>query len=322
MSDGVSTDLLLYTSEPTEPTILGTQITKLVGPNAALIAICILGFFGNTLTLIVIWNDQKLRKRQGVLLIINQCVVDWVASVLSAAFYGTQLQYGEMVMPYGGVAGELMCRIYTVMPHWGTMVSSTFNLLAITTEQYLAVVYPVYHNNVVTMRKLHVVMALIWILGPLYVGLFSIPTQTLGEALECIMPLDWLKLYGFIIPLLTFFLPAVIMVYMYARAIQALRVQVHPGEAQPQTSKEAKLLRAQHNLMKTLVAVTICFICCWAPNQIYYLLRNTTGKRNQYVNRVTTLLAYLNLCVNPFIYVLNYKEFRQGARHLFRCQST
>ena len=305
------------------PTVPGRQVIKLVDGNATLIAISILGFFGNTFTLVVIWHDKKLRKRQGLLLIINQCVLDWVASVLSVAFYGTQLRYGDTVMPYGGVAGELMCRIYTVMPHWGTMLASTFNLLAITTERYLAVVYPIYHNNAVTTRKLGVVMALIWMLGPLYVGLFNIPTHTLGEALECISnwPLDLLKLYGFLTAVLSFFLPAVIMVYMYARMIQALRVQVHPGEGQPQASKEAKLLRAQRNLIKTLAVITICFICCWAPNQIYYLSRNITGRRNQYVNRVTTLWVYLNLCVNPFIYVFNYNEFRQGARRLFRCQA-
>ena len=110
-----------------------------------------------------------------MVLVINQCAVDLVASVVNAAFHAVQFQYGDRVLPQGGLAGHIMCRVYTVVPHWGTLLSSTYNLLAITSERYLMLVHPIYHKAKVTKHKLRVLIPLIWMTGLVYAALFYVP---------------------------------------------------------------------------------------------------------------------------------------------------
>lgn len=77
--------------------------------------------------------------------------------------------------------------------------------------------------------------------------------------------------------------------------------------------------RAQRNLTKTLVLVVVGFVVCWSPNQCYYLLHNlglplTMGGP---IYELTTALVCANCCINCFIYIANYEEFRAGIAALF-----
>ena len=87
------------------------------------------------------------------------------------------------------------------------------------------------------------------------------------------------------------------------------------------TTANMKKKRATYNVLKTLAIITVAFVVCWMPNKCYsflYLIGVTSNIGVGYY--VTFGLALFNRCVNPLIYIINFKEFRKGVTAMCRCQ--
>ena len=75
---------------------------------------------------------------------------------------------------------------------------------------------------------------------------------------------------------------------------------------------------ARTNMIKTFVTVGLCFVICWSNNQIYYLMYNLGYKvdwNSTYYN-ATVFMVFLNCTVNPFIYLIKYRDYQKALRHL------
>ena len=73
---------------------------------------------------------------------------------------------------------------------------------------------------------------------------------------------------------------------------------------------------ARTNTIKTFLLVGICFIICWSNNQGYFLLYNLgygIELKGTYFN-FATLMAFGNCTVNPFIYLIKYKDYQNALR--------
>ncbi|XP_071494663.1 octopamine receptor beta-2R-like [Diadema antillarum] len=75
-------------------------------------------------------------------------------------------------------------------------------------------------------------------------------------------------------------------------------------------------------ITKVLLLVSLGYIICWSPNQWYFLLVNLKViNLRQVPYRVTVIMSTCNTCLNPFIYALQMKNFRDDVRACFRCLS-
>ena len=78
--------------------------------------------------------------------------------------------------------------------------------------------------------------------------------------------------------------------------------------------------RARKNVLKTLIIVVCSFVFCWSWNQIYFLIFNLGGGSIDFTGafyNFTVVMVFMNCCINPFIYVAKYEEFRRAMRNLF-----
>ena len=115
------------------------------------------------------------------------------------------------------------------------------------------------------------------------------------------------------------------MVYSYARMVTSLRGKstavVAPVlvSSAPFSSNHGPhtMMRAQKNLLKTLVLVSSSFVVCWSWNALFFLVANL-GYRVVYGHfyHFTVVMVFLNSCVNPFIYICQYREFQRGLKKL------
>ena len=77
--------------------------------------------------------------------------------------------------------------------------------------------------------------------------------------------------------------------------------------------------KAKKNVFKTLAIVTVCYFICWMPSNIYTVMY-LTGVTSTFTGMYgfTDILAFINCCINPIIYIGKYDAFRTGLSLLFR----
>ena len=86
------------------------------------------------------------------------------------------------------------------------------------------------------------------------------------------------------------------------------------------TSKD-KFKLARKNTIITLLIVGLCFIICWSQNQIEYLMYNLGYHIdfNSNYHNFTVLMVFINCTVNPFIYLIKYRDYQAALKKFLSC---
>ena len=291
---------------------------------ATYITIGCIGLAGNAFVILVIFTHTAMRKQMTNLLIINQSLIDAVASV--ALVFSAIFPYTGQSMT--GVPGVLLCRLwYSTFLLWATMNASTYNLLAIALERYCCIVYPIMYKNNVTVRSVMLVCGSVWATGALVVFFYTILPARIDENLYCIHYWSSESIqagFGFFSFVFNFAIPLFVMFICYVKIIMALKsrsIKVSAAESSSQSSSQEKddaMARATSNVFKTLVTVSVCFVICWTPGRCLYFIYNLGGYIDflAWYYHSTVIMGYINCCCNPFVYVAQYEQFQKGVRKL------
>ena len=152
-----------------------------------------------------------------------------------------------------------------------------------------------------------------------------IPFQIDPETGKCMRsgfwPSDQLNnIIGTIVVVTQFLLPLLILLYCYGRILQVLTKRIdskfNNGGAQSDTFQLART-----NTIKTLLIVALCFVICWSNNQVYYLMFHLGYDLdwNGTYYKFTVLMVFVNCIVNPFIYLIQYKDYQEALRKFCGC---
>ena len=123
--------------------------------------------------------------------------------------------------------------------------------------------------------------------------------------------------------LVEFFIPLVILFYCYGRIIWVLSRRVGNPLGKSISQKDTFQL-ARDNTLKTFILVGIFFIICLSNSQIYYLMFNLgydTDFDSTYF-KFAILMSFINCTINPFIYLIKYKDYKQALKLCFGCEMT
>ena len=278
---------------------------------------------GNMMVVVVILHSRKLRRTITNKFICNQSLLDFSASFF-IAFTAFFRESGH-IPP--GILRELFCRLWlTNWPLWGVFVSSTYNLVALTFERYFAILYPLRHSQRFTKRKAYVIMGMVWIIGPSFLGAYGISSSTVKDG-TCTVYSEWpnqvtRQVVAIITVFVQYFIPLCSITYAYIRIFFALRKSsdgTRNGSSTVNDKREERMAKAKKNVVKTLAQVFACFVFCWSWNQIFYTLFNfgvLLDFDSDFYN-FTVLCVFLNSCMNPFVYSMNYDQFKKAQRSLF-----
>ena len=85
-----------------------------------------------------------------------------------------------------------------------------------------------------------------------------------------------------------------------------------------------KFQLSRRNTIKTLLIVGCCFFICWSQNEIMYFLHNCgyNINFNTAYFQFTILMVFINSTVNPFIYLINYRDYQVALRTFLHCNSS
>ncbi|XP_075118317.1 opsin-3 [Leptodactylus fuscus] len=115
--------------------------------------------------------------------------------------------------------------------------------------------------------------------------------------------------------------PVVIMVYCYGHILYSIRMLRRLQDYQ--TGCTRKLQDYERKMAKMGTLMILAFLVFWMPSYIMSLLMMSGYKEIMTPNIaiISSILVKLSTAINPFIYVLTSKKFRQGLLRLlcFRC---
>ncbi|XP_038060022.1 kappa-type opioid receptor-like [Patiria miniata] len=283
----------------------------------------IIGMLGNALVCLVIWRDRAMHTLTNAF-IFNQATVDFLGSVVM--LLSSVIPTPSPLPP--GAGGLLLCKIWVSNYFlWAFYVVSSFNLVALTFERYLAIVYPFKFQSMCTRLGATVVIISVWVAG-FAVAIYATELYRFNVD-RCDRYFDFkLQVIGIMVPGLQFFIPVASMLFAYIHIMVELKrsadrqgnMRTVSGPSNPaHESADESLLRARRNTFKTLVIVFAAFVCCWSLNASLLLGANLGNPFDdaspEYIFSVALVAA--NSAVNPFIYAFKYKQFKAGFRKLF-----
>ena len=283
-------------------------------------SIAAIGIFGNAFALFIIIRSTKMRRKFTNILIANQSCIDLMTSVLILIIKSLHISGGHL----SGIAAELLCRFWTSeLPLWSVIISSSYNLMAMTVERNIAIVHPIFYHTSFTTKRVMLLAGATWWPGFLLMLVTVVPTAGVIDGRCYVMAIFasvfWKKVCGVALFVFQFLLPIIVFVVCYARMFMEMRNQVHPQGSTVVPHASVQKARARRNILKTLLVVVIGYLLCNSFNQVSFLAFNFGAPLDfsSHFYNFTVIAMLANCCINPFLYAMQYHTFQDELRKLF-----
>ena len=298
------------------------EITQLV--------LAVVGIVGNGLVMAVLFRspcDHGNRGRRN-----QRHTTDILIAALAFADFMTSLfnipRSRIATLPEGTIASEVYCRVvHSSMLMWTSFCTSIYTLTTISVERMIAVRYPLRFRVIVSPGRTTSLAVGIWVLS-LALNSFNLFVNIAQDgSCKTVFSAAGFGKFRIALGLSVFFveylIPVVVMVVAHFLTIRAL--QQHSQSMVSGTGNRRgtnnNLLVARRRVVEMLFVVVVCFIVCWTPDQIGYLIFNLgLIDRSHDISdlyRCLIILAFVNSCVNPFIYAARNANFRKAVMGRF-----
>ncbi|XP_038044873.1 galanin receptor 2a-like [Patiria miniata] len=283
---------------------------------------CILVFFalcGNTLVIVVFVRVGRLRT------LTNYFIISLAAADLITAITVIPSFFPVEGLP-DDARGVIYCRLVASdVFMWTALKASVFNLIAVTLERYLAVVYPLRHKRLFSPTKAKISVALTWVIA-VVLNFFGPLVQDVQDG-KCVVVWhsDALRIsVGVSVFLVTYLIPVLVMLVTYIRILAKIRTQTRAASQTAHRAHSQNRLVAYHaarrGVVETLFIVVLAFAVCWTPDQMMFLAQNAGhfDYEGSAIYPYFLLLALTNSCLNPVIYSIKNRSFRKSIKLAFR----
>ncbi|XP_038676614.1 urotensin-2 receptor [Scyliorhinus canicula] len=285
-------------------------ITLLLG--TVLTIMCLMGIIGNIYTLVVMTLSMRFAGSMYVY-IVNLAFADLLYLATIPFVVCTYIAKDWYF-------GEVGCRILFSLDFL-TMQASIFILTIMSTERYLAVVKPL-----ATLRRnrayRRIITCAVWFIS----FLLALPTMIMIDLRQfnkngsvkrmchSTWPKQAYKVYLTVLFHTCILAPGVVIGFLYTKLAHTYWI----SQTRIFNSKEVKR-SPKHKILYMILTIVLAYCVCFLPFWVWQLfplyyseIPNLSPKTYAYVNFFVTCLAYGNSCINPFLYTLltkNYKEY-------------
>ncbi|XP_007578985.1 B2 bradykinin receptor-like [Poecilia formosa] len=221
------------------------------------------------------------------------------------------------------ILGLAMCKIVKVSILMNVYCSIYF-LVLVSIDRYLAVVHPLSHGGMRRPKCAKISCGVVWILGLILSVPRLINTKLKHEDVKnktaCHEADPTIsKTTELMILVLGFFIPISIISFCTVNILKALRNR---------SIQRVKTRKTDHKADTLVLVVLLAFLICWVPFHLREvptwlhkagILTDCTSKEIQhFCGQIFTYLAFFNSVLNPILYVIVGRNFRDKLKELFK----
>ncbi|XP_072032170.1 galanin receptor 2a-like [Amphiura filiformis] len=284
--------------------------------------LAIVGIIGNSIVIHVYLHTRKLTTSATNRFIAALAVADIITSICIIPI--PTLSY----VP-DNFGGHFYCKVvHSSLVLWTSIVASVFSLTVLAIERYVAIAQPIRYKRLFSVKVTRFIIVIIWMFAFAFNTFATYVTHLDNVTGACFVDFGGQRFQIFIgvsAFILEYLVPVIVMLAANIRSIQLLKIRarVFTGTKINQKSGNNALLQARQRVIYMLLSVIISFIICWSPDQFAFLAFNLGLVPFEYLYgnlyRAFVVLAFANSCLNPILYALTNKNFRQAIKqHLFR----
>ncbi|XP_031561415.1 adrenocorticotropic hormone receptor-like [Actinia tenebrosa] len=202
-----------------------------------------------------------------------------------------------------------------------TLVCNTFSLALVSIDRYIAVLYPLKYYTIINERRCFFSIMSVWVLSIV----LALPAPFISEKGVAVL---W-SIGGVI----SVVFPFIIISYCYFHIFgavrrQATRVEPPPDSVVSQSGQIRSVTSAQRQQKAAVTTsiIVVFFIVLFSPNIVFAFLYALAEEGCDQAAVLRSwlwgvLVAYSGSFINPWIYGLRSKEFRNAFNQMFRCRN-
>ncbi|XP_076314362.1 G-protein coupled receptor moody-like [Tachypleus tridentatus] len=276
-----------------------------------IIVLSIVGICGNLLTIVAIARCPRVHNATAVF-IVSLSVSDFIYCTFNLPFGASEYIYQRWIF------SDTLCIVFPFVQYFNGG-SSLLLISAITINRYILIVHPSVYKKVY--RKCYIIVMIITIW--LFVLVLLVPTLlgTWGrfgydeKTREC----DMIEVNGhsskYFLFTFGFSLPSVIIVFCYTWILWVIKRssrRLHKYNNVQRNDRDAKKRQEEWRLTRMVLIIFCCFVFCFLPQTIIKVVDKNTNYPILHI--VGFLLICSSSCINPIIYGVTNKQYRQAYK--------
>ncbi|XP_062312374.1 G-protein coupled receptor 39 [Osmerus eperlanus] len=306
--------------------------------------ILVTGIVGNGVT---IWVTQVLQRNGYLQKNVTDHMVSLACSDLLVLIIGMPVElYSAIWFPFSSASGDASCKIYNFLFE-ACSYATILNVATLSFERYVAVCHP-FRFKALTGRRTQYLIAFAWVTSVLVALPLLIATGTEGHIpSQARMPVQnltfctnlreqWVMYRGSIFAAFLVYVVVLVGVGVMCRAMilvlrRPLNTSGASGEESSSKQESTRVKTARKQTILFLGLIVAALTVSWLPNQVRRLMAAAYPKSQwtlAYFRSYVTLhpvadtFFYLSSVLNPFLYNLSSRQFRDVFLQVLRCRVT
>ena len=258
---------------------------------------------GNFLVIHALWKASLIPPTIKKLF-LSLAISDLAVGILSQPMFGVIIAVMLRRLSNGQHNFALFCPTFLTVCYYfmfGLSFASFLNVIIITLDRLLAVRLHLRYQDLVTLKRLIIVLVALWI------------TSAIGTSIFIFL-LKGIRLTGAVVVFLGIILTTVVYIYIY-KVVRFHRNQIR-CQFQVQNRQGLEITRQNKSAYNALI-VYVVFVACYLPLFTTFILLTVENFRSSFLvyDHVSIFFAFLNSSLNPLLYCWRYREIRLNVKN-------